>query len=83
MPTTWNMGATRKARNIVKLMKPPSVSVPAPIWRAPRNITVAPTRPISTVADRLISEMAVRLFSTLSNRRCTPPANTLASSASA
>jgi hypothetical protein len=40
-------------------MKPPRVSVPARIWRAPRYITVAPTTPISTVAERLISEMAV------------------------
>ena len=77
MPTTWNMGATRNARNAVKLMKPPRVSVPARIWRAPTYITVAPTMPISNVAERLISEMAVSDFSTLSSRRCTPPENTL------
>ena len=50
--------------------------MPARICRAPMNITVAPTTPISTVAERLISEMAVRVRSTFSSRRCTPPAKT-------
>ncbi len=35
--------------------------VRAMICRAPTYITMAPTKPISTVAERLISEMAVRL----------------------
>ena len=59
MPTTWNIGATRNARNAVNDIRSPRVSVPAKIWRAPTYITVAPTTPISTVAERLISEMAV------------------------
>ena len=83
MPTTWNIGATSIARNMVKVMKSPMVSVPAMIWRAPTYITVPPTMPISDVADRLISDMAVSDFSTLSSRRSTPPENTRASSASA
>ena len=83
MPTIWNMGATRNARNAVNIMKPPSVSVPARICRAPMYMTVAPTTPISTVAERLISEMAVRVRITFSSRRSTPPENTRASAASA
>ena len=35
--------------------------------------------PISTVAESDISDIAVRLFITLSSSRCTPPANTFAS----
>ena len=36
-----------------------SVGGVARIWRAPRYITVPPTMPISIVAERVISEMAV------------------------
>ena len=78
IPTTWNIGATRNARNAVNVMKPPSVMRAARgSARAPTYITIAPTTPISTVAERLIRDMAVReRFMTLSSRRCTPPANT-------
>ena len=61
----------------------PSVSVPAKICREPTNITTAPTMPISTVADKLISETAVSDRSTLSSRRLTPAPNTVASRDSA
>ena len=54
---------------MVKAMKSPGVRVPAIIWRAPTYITVPPTTPNSEVADRLIREMAVSDFSTLSSRR--------------
>ena len=85
IPITWKTGATRKARYIVKENNPPSVSVGgvARIWRAPTHITVPPTTPISTVADRLMSEIVVSDFMTLSSRRATPPAKTRASPASA
>ncbi len=83
MPTTWNMGATSMARNMVKVMKPPGVRVPAIICRVPTYITAPPTTPNSDVADRLINEIAVSDFSTLSNKRSTPPEKTRASSASA
>ena len=82
MPTIWNMGATRK-REVTRRSdeQPPSVSVGgvARIWRAPMYITVPPTTPISMVAERLMSEMAVSERMTLSSRRCTPPAKTRAS----
>src|ERR1035441_9485267 len=83
MPTTWNMGATSMARNMVNDMNSPIVSVWAMICRAPTYITVPPTIPISEVAERLISEIAVSDFSTLSSSRCTPAENTPASSSSA
>ena len=33
--------------------------MPAIIWRAPMYMTIAPTTPISTVAERLIRDVAV------------------------
>ena len=77
------MGAIRNASNAVNVMKSPSVIAPAVIWRAPTYMITAPTTPISTVADRLMNEVAVRLFRTLLSSRCTPPANTSSSRASA
>ena len=53
----------------------PAVSVAAPeICRAPTYITVPPTMPISTVAERLISDMAVSDAARFRSSRCTPPA---------
>ena len=43
----------------------------------------APTTPISTVADRLMTEVAVSDFSTLASSRWTPAAKTSSSRASA
>ena len=39
--------------------------------------------PISTVAESDITDIAVKLFMTLSSNRCTPPEKTFASRASA
>ena len=85
METICSIGATRNARYPTKANQPPSVSVGgvARICRAPIYITVPPTIPISMVAESVISEIAVSERITLSNRRCTPDANTRASPASA
>jgi hypothetical protein len=83
MPTIWKTGPIRNARNMVKVKNWPRVRVCAIIWRAPRYITSAPSMPIMTVAPKLMKEVEVRLFITLSNRRCTPPETTSASAASA
>src|ERR1017187_6290449 len=42
------MGATRKPMKIVYVKNPPSVSVPATIWRVPTYMTTAPTTPSMT-----------------------------------
>ncbi len=59
--TIWNTGATRNARNRGERHKPAQRQRRrrARICRAPMYITVPPTMPISTVAERLISDMAV------------------------
>ena len=57
--------------------KPPSVSVPARIWRVPTYMTTAPTIPSRTVEERLMTLVDVSVFRTLSRRRCTPAAKTL------
>ena len=76
MATTWKTGATRNARNAVNVMRPPMVRVLAKISRAPTYITMTPTTPITTVAPRLITEVAVSDCSTLSSSLWTPPAKT-------
>ena len=63
--------------------KVPSVIVPPRILCAPSSIIIALTIPISPAAERLISEVAVSVFRTLSSRRCTPPAKTPSSRSSA
>ena len=83
MPTTWKTGATRNARNAVKVTKPPRVSAPAKISRAPTYITTAPTTPMNRVADRLMPAITVSDWSTLSSSRRTPRAKTASSRASA
>ena len=65
MPTIWNIGAIMNASMAVNVMNWPSVMACARIWRAPTYMISAPTTPISTVADRLITEVAVSDFSTL------------------
>ena len=65
------------------MKKPPSVSVPARICRAPTYITDAPTSPRSSVEDRPMTEVEVRVFSTFVSRRPTPVPNTSASRDSA
>ena len=57
--------------------------VPAKIRFAPRYMMSALTMPMSTVEDRLITEVAVRVFRMLSSRRFTPPAKTFSSRSSA
>ena len=47
------------------------------------NIITALTSPINAVADKLMIEVAVRVFRTLSSNRCTPPEKTFSSRASA
>ena len=71
------MGAIRNASNAVKEKRPPVVIVPAMIWRAPTNVTTAPTSPRSTLADKLITDVAVKVRITFSSRRLTPVANTV------
>ena len=83
MLTTCITGAIRNARNAMNVIKSPSVMWFAAICRAPTYHTIAPTIPISTVADRLISDIAVSDLITLSSSRCTPPAKTSASRSSA
>ena len=51
-----------------KVRKVPSVMVPARIRWAPINITTALTNPISAAADKLMMEVAVRVFRTLSSK---------------
>jgi len=53
------------------------------MWRAPRNIPTAPTTPISMVEERLITDMAVKVRSTLSRSRPTPLEKTWCSRSSA
>ncbi len=61
----------------------PGVMVPEITLWPPSWITIALTTPISTAAERLISDVAVSVFSTFSSKRRTPPANTFSSRASA
>ena len=68
---------------IVYVKNPPSVSVPARIWRAPTYMTTAPTTPSMTVEERLMMLVDVSVLSTLSSRRFTPAAKTFSSRASA
>ena len=63
--------------------KVPSDIVPARMRLAPRYMMSALTTPKSTVAERLITEVAVSVFKTFSSRRCTPPAKTSSSRSSA
>jgi len=63
--------------------KPPRVSVPARICRAPTYITAAPTRPRRSVEDKPMTDVEVRVFSTFVSRRPTPLPNTSASRDSA
>ena len=83
IPTIWNTGATRNAKNAVNITKPPRVSAPAMICRAPMYITEAPTTPIRTVEERVSREMEVSVRMTFWSRRSTPPENTRASASSA
>ncbi len=75
MLTIWNTGATNITRNATYMKKVPRVIVPASMRRAPKYMISALTSPCSTVAERLITEVAVRVFKTLSSSRRTPPAN--------
>ena len=81
--TIWNIGATRNPSSSVYVKKPPSVSDPARICRAPTYITAAPTTPIRTVDASPITEVAVSVFMTFASSRATPPAKTSASRDSA
>ena len=83
MPTIWNIGAIMNASIAVNVMNWPSVMAFARIWRAPTYMMMAPTTPISTVADRLMMEVAVRDFSTFASSRCTPRGENLFFRASA
>ena len=85
MLTTWITGAIRNARNAMNVIEVAQRHACAGEHLAarPRTSTTAPTMPISTVAERLINDIAVSDFSTLSSSRCTPPANTSASRSSA
>ena len=83
MPTIWKTGAIRNARKVVNETNPPSVRSPAMMARAPKNMTPDPTTPNNTVAERLITEIAVSDFSTLSSNLVTPFANTSCSRPSA
>ncbi len=68
---------------IVYVKNPPSVSVPATIWRVPTYMTTAPTMPSRTVDERLMMLVDVSVLRTLSRRRCTPEAKTFSSRSSA
>ncbi len=61
----------------------PGVIVPARICRAPKYMIIALTMPIRLVAERLMIEVAVKVFSTFSSKRCAPVAKTFSSRSSA
>ena len=72
-----NNGATRKAIKAVNIIRSPKVKTPAAICRAPMYMTKAPTIPSNIVAERLSRAVPVKVFKTLSSKRCTPLEKTL------
>ena len=56
----------------VNIIRSPKVKTPAAICRAPMYMTKAPTIPSNIVAERLSRAVPVKVFKTLSSKRCTP-----------